>query len=60
MRIALRRREKPFVAGDAVGPVRAATARVVLARTSEPPLLSVMPMPIRPPRLCAMGMSRGS
>ena len=36
------------------------TARVVLARTSEPPCFSVIPMPMRPPRLCSKGMSRGS
>ena len=35
-------------------------AVVVLARTSDPPCFSVMPMPRVMPALSAMGMSRGS
>ncbi len=36
------------------------SARVVLARTSEPPCFSVSPMPISTPRFCAEGMKRRS
>ena len=36
------------------------TARVTLARTSEPPCFSVMPMPASAPRLPATGRSPGS
>jgi hypothetical protein len=34
------------------------SARVVLARTSEPPCFSVRPMPISTPFFCAAGMKR--
>ena len=42
------------------GAARSATARVVLARTSEPPCFSVMPMPTVRPALSAIGASTGS
>ena len=52
----MRRREEPLVAGEPVRSPQPAppigSARVVLARTSEPPCFSVMPMPISTPRLC--------
>ncbi len=49
------------MARDAVRAIGAnARARERFARTSEPPCFSVIPMPMRPPRLCSMGMSRGS
>jgi hypothetical protein len=61
--VAHRRREEPLVAGDAVAraPVVAASgsARVVLARTSEPPCFSVMPMPMVTPALSRQGFSAG-
>jgi hypothetical protein len=49
VRVAHRRREEPLVAADRVRPPRpppsSGVAAVVLARTSEPPCFSVMPMP---------------
>src|SRR6185312_14209519 len=39
-------------------PIR--SARVVLARTSEPPCFSVMPMPSSTPDFCGAGMNRES
>ena len=57
VRIALRRREEPLVAGDA--PALAVAARApracVFARTSEPPCFSVMPMPSSAPRFSSIG-----
>ena len=58
--VAHRRREEPLVAGDGVtrspqASRPSATARVVLARTSEPPCFSVMPMPSVTAVLCAAG-----
>jgi hypothetical protein len=48
------------VADDAVGAPPLGSARVVLARTSEPPCFSVMPMPSVTPRLSCAGMNLGS
>ena len=59
--IAHRRREEPLVADQLVAAVGLARrARVVFARTSEPPCFSVMPMPIVLPAFCAAGTLRGS
>jgi hypothetical protein len=41
-------------------PAPSGSARVVLARTSEPPCFSVMAMPRRTPVLSPAGMKRGS
>ena len=63
--VAHRRRAEPLVPGEPVGVARrsgppgSATARVVLARTSEPPCFSVMPMPAISPALSAIGDSTG-
>jgi hypothetical protein len=61
--VAHRRRHEPLVAGQAVarapGVVPSGSACVVLARTSEPPCFSVMPMPMVTPGLSARAGSAG-
>ena len=49
--VAHRRGGEPLVPGQRVAAVGPGTARVVLARTSEPPCFSVMPMPAISPAL---------
>jgi hypothetical protein len=51
----------PVISYSAPGPPRPrARARVVLARTSEPPCFSVIAMPISTPVFSAAGRTRGS
>ena len=51
----------PVIRCSAPAPERpTGSARVVLARTSEPPCFSVMAMPISTPRFSAGGLSPGS
>ena len=62
--VAHRCRAEPFVTGERVGLTRPfaaiGTARVVLARTSEPPCFSVIAIPIVTPDFSSAGRDDGS